>query len=79
VNEAALLAARRNKLAVDNHDFSDAFEKIILGTERRLTLSTDDRERVAYHEAGHALIGLLVPEADPVHKVSIVPVVSRSA
>jgi len=73
VKEAALLAARRGKEAVDRHDFLDALEMIVLGVERQLALRPEDRRRVAYHEAGHALIGLLLPETDPVHKVSIVP------
>jgi cell division protease FtsH len=73
VNEAALLAARRNRSAVTMEDFTDALEKVVLGAERHLTLSEKDRERVAYHESGHALLGLLVPGADPVRKVSIVP------
>ena len=73
VNEAALLAARREKDAVDRRDFQDSLEKIVLGVERQLALRPEDRRRVAYHEAGHALIGLLSPEADPVHKVSIIP------
>ena len=73
VNEAALLAARREKNAVDRRDFLDSLEKIVLGVERQLALRPEDRRRVAYHEAGHALIGLLQPEADPVHKVSIIP------
>lgn len=73
VNEAALLAARREKEAVDRRDFSDALEKIVLGVERQLALRPDDRRRVAYHEAGHALVGMLLPGSDPVHKVSIVP------
>jgi cell division protease FtsH len=73
VNEAALLAARRERTAVAREDFFDAMEKIVLGPERQLVLSEDDRRRIAYHEAGHALVGLLVPEADPVQKVTIVP------
>ncbi len=73
VNEAALLAARREKNHVDRSDFFDAMERIVLGAERQLLLSEEDRRRVAYHEAGHAVLGLLVPEADPVHKVTIVP------
>ena len=73
VNEAALLAARRDQNAVRQKDFLDALEKIILGPERPLLLSRQDRERVAYHEGGHAILGLLVPGADPVHRVSIVP------
>jgi cell division protease FtsH len=73
VNEAALLAARKDRDAVHKDDFYNAMEKIVLGTERRLVMSPEDRKRVAYHESGHALLGLLLPEADPVHKVTIVP------
>jgi len=73
VNEAALLAARRERQAVTMVDFSDALEKVLLGAARHIVLSEADRERTAYHESGHALLGLLVPEADPVRKVSIVP------
>lgn len=73
VNEAALLAARRNESAVHHKDFLDALEKIVLGPERPLLLGPDDRERIAYHESGHAVLGLVVPGADPVHRVSIVP------
>ncbi|HKB55496.1 MAG TPA: ATP-dependent zinc metalloprotease FtsH [Ramlibacter sp.] len=73
VNEAALLAARRSEDDVRHKDFLDALEKIVLGPERPLLLSADDRERIAYHESGHAILGLLVPGADPVHRVSIVP------
>jgi cell division protease FtsH len=73
VNEAALLAARRGADAVASKDFFDALEKIVLGPERPLLLSRDDKERIAYHEGGHAILGLLVPGADPVHRVSIVP------
>ncbi|AEG91589.1 ATP-dependent zinc metalloprotease FtsH [Ramlibacter tataouinensis] len=73
VNEAALLAARRNEAAVAHKDFLDALEKIVLGPERPLLLSPQDRERIAYHEGGHAILGLVVPGADPVHRVSIVP------
>jgi cell division protease FtsH len=73
VNEAALLAARRDERAVTHKDFLDALEKIVLGPERPLLLSRQDRERIAYHESGHAVLGLLVPGADPVHRVSIVP------
>jgi len=72
-NEAALLAARRNEEAVHHKDFLDALEKIVLGPERPLLLGPEDRERIAYHESGHAVLGLLVPGADPVHRVSIVP------
>ena len=73
VNEAALLAASRNHDSVTQADFGDALEKVQLGTERHLTQSADDRKRIAYHEAGHALLGLLVPGSDPVRRVSIVP------
>jgi cell division protease FtsH len=73
VNEAALLAARREQQDVRQKDFLDALEKIVLGPERPLLLSHDDRERIAYHESGHAVLGLVVPGADPVHRVTIVP------
>ena len=73
VNEAALLAARREQSQVFQKDFLDALEKIILGPERSLILSADERERIAYHESGHAILGLLVPGADPVNRVTIVP------
>jgi cell division protease FtsH len=73
VNEAALLAARRDHERVTNADISDALEKVILGAARKLMLSEADKERTAYHEAGHALLGMLQPGSDPVRKVSIVP------
>jgi ATP-dependent metalloprotease FtsH len=73
VNEAALLAARREENAVTHKDLLDALEKIVLGPERPLLLSAEDRERIAYHESGHAILGLVVAGADPVHRVSIVP------
>jgi cell division protease FtsH len=73
VNEAALLAARRERDQVHPKDFLDALEKIVLGPERPLLLSPADRERIAYHEGGHAILGLVVPGADPVHRVTIVP------
>jgi cell division protease FtsH len=73
VNEAALTAARRSHERVTAADFSDALEKIVLGTERRITLSPEERERTAYHESGHAVLGMLEPGADPVRKVSIIP------
>jgi cell division protease FtsH len=72
-NEAALLAARRDQKEVRQKDFLDALEKIVLGPERPLLLSREDRERIAYHESGHAILGLVVPGADPVHRVTIVP------
>src|SRR5690606_34668668 len=73
VNEAALLAARREQDKVHHKDFLDALEKIVLGPERPIILSEADRERVAYHEGGHAILGLVVPGADPVQRVTIVP------
>jgi len=73
VNEAALLAAGKNRSAVTEEDFAQALEKIALGTERKLTLDPVERRRVAYHESGHALLGLLQPEGDPVRRVTIVP------
>jgi cell division protease FtsH len=73
VNEAALLAARREQDSVRQKDFLDALEKIVLGPERPLLLSRQDRERIAYHEGGHAVLGLVVPGADTVHRVTIVP------
>ena len=73
VNEAALLAARRGHERVKHEDFTDALEKIILGAERKVLISADDRRRTAYHEGGHAVVGMLTPGADPVRKVSIIP------
>jgi cell division protease FtsH len=73
VNEAAILAARRDHTQVHQADFSDALERIVLGSERRILLSAAERRRTAYHEAGHALVGMLTPGADPVRKISIVP------
>ncbi len=73
VNEAALGAARRGADQVAMKDFTDAIEKVLLGSERKLMLTDLDRERIAYHESGHALLGLLVPGADPVKKVTIIP------
>jgi cell division protease FtsH len=72
-NEAALLAARRDHEKVQMADFTDALEKIMLGAPRGIMLSAEDRERTAYHESGHALVGMLTPDADPVRKVSIIP------
>ena len=73
VNEAALLAARREHERVNRQDFTDALERIVLGAERKVMLTEDDRRRTAYHEAGHAIVGMLTPGADPVRKVSIIP------
>src|SRR4030088_2180514 len=72
-NEAALGAARKGETAVSSEDFFEAIDRILLGTERHLMLTPSDRERIAYHESGHALLGLLVPGADPVRKVTIIP------
>jgi cell division protease FtsH len=72
-NEAALLAARRGHERVQMPDFTDSLEKIMLGSPRGILLSPADRERTAYHESGHALVGMLTPGADPVRKVSIIP------
>jgi cell division protease FtsH len=72
-NEAALLAARLGHEKVQHADFTEALEKIILGAPRSMVLSDEDRRRTAYHEAGHALVGMLTPGADPVRKVSIIP------
>src|SRR5437870_1252192 len=73
VNEAALLAARRGHDLVTEDDLSDALERVVLGAERKIMLSPLDRERTAYHEAGHAIVGMMSPSADPVRKVSIIP------
>jgi cell division protease FtsH len=74
VNEAALLAARRNKAQVDQQDLEDAKDKVMLGLERKSRVfSEEERRLVAYHEAGHALVALSVPGADPLHKVTIIP------
>ena len=73
VNEAALLAARRAANDVGSADFAEALQKITLGPARNVLLNPADRARTAYHEAGHALLALLIPGADPVHRVSIVP------
>jgi cell division protease FtsH len=72
-NEAALLAARRNHQQVEESDFTDALERIVLGAERQVLMSLEDRRLTAYHEGGHAIVGMLTPGADPVRKVSIIP------
>ena len=72
-NEAALLAAKRDHSKVARQDITDALERIVLGAARKVMLSEDDRRRTAYHEAGHAIMGMLTPGADPVRKVSIIP------
>ncbi len=74
VNEAALFAARRNKRTVDMHDFEDAKDKIFMGPERKsMVMREDERLNTAYHESGHAVVAGLLPKADPVHKVTIMP------
>ena len=73
VNEAALMAAGRGRDAVTMTDFQDALEKVMLGRERHIVLSPKDRQRIAYHESGHALVALLTPHSDPVRLVSILP------
>jgi cell division protease FtsH len=73
VNEAALTAARRNHKQVTEADFTDSLERIILGAERQVMMTEQDRRRTAYHEGGHAIVGMLTPGADPVRKVSIIP------
>ncbi len=73
INEAALLAARREHEKVNRQDLTDALERIVLGAERKVMISEEDRRRTAYHEAGHAIVGMLTPGADPVRKVSIIP------
>jgi len=72
-NEAALIAARRNHQQVSAADFDEAIDRILLGSARSVLLNEHDRRIVAYHEAGHALVAWLIPNADPVHKVSIIP------
>jgi len=73
VNEAALLAARRSHDTVEEADFTDALERIVLGAERQVMITAEDRRRTAYHEGGHAIVGMLTEGADPVRKVSIIP------
>jgi len=74
VNEAALYAARRNKRTVDMQDFEDAKDKIYMGPERKsMVMREDERRNTAYHESGHAVVAKLLPKADPVHKVTIMP------
>jgi len=73
-NEAALLAARENKSVVEMADFEEATDRVIAGVRRKgIILSKEVRERISYHESGHALLGRLLPKADPVHKISIIP------
>ncbi|MFQ5850341.1 MAG: ATP-dependent zinc metalloprotease FtsH [Candidatus Binatia bacterium] len=74
VNEAALLAARCNKEKVDMHDFELAKDKVMMGSERKSMIISDEEKRItAYHESGHALVAKLIPGADPIHKVTIIP------
>ncbi len=74
VNEAALFAARRNKRLVDMQDFEDAKDKIFMGPERKsMVIREEERRNTAYHESGHAVVAKLLPKADPVHKVTIMP------
>jgi cell division protease FtsH len=73
VNEAALLAARRGHDRVEEADFTDALERIVLGAERKVMMSPEDKRRTAYHEGGHAIVGMVTDGADPVRKISIIP------
>ena len=74
VNEAALFAARQNKRLVDMEDFEKAKDKIMMGAERRsMVMSEDEKRNTAYHESGHAVVAKLLPNSDPVHKVTIIP------
>src|SRR6185503_7412708 len=74
VNEAALLAARRNQKFVSMGNFESSKDKVLMGAERRSMISTDDEKKItAYHEAGHALLAALLPHTDPLHKVTIIP------
>jgi cell division protease FtsH len=73
VNEAALLAARREHDKVEEADFTDALERIVLGAERKVMMTAADKRRTAYHEGGHAIVGMLTEGADPVRKISIIP------
>jgi len=74
VNEAALLAARRDRTTVTMEDFEDAKDKVLMGTERRSMIISDEEKRItAYHEAGHTLVAKMIPGADPIHKVTIIP------
>jgi cell division protease FtsH len=74
VNEAALMAARKNRRMVTHNDFEDAKDKVMMGAERKSMVMTEDEKRMtAYHEGGHALVSLNVPSSDPLHKVTIIP------
>ncbi|MEM7289660.1 MAG: ATP-dependent zinc metalloprotease FtsH, partial [Pseudomonadota bacterium] len=74
VNEAALMAARRNRRLVTHQEFEDAKDKVMMGAERKtMAMSTEEKELTAYHEAGHAILAMNVPQTDPVHKATIIP------
>ena len=74
VNEAALIAARQNRKVITHHDFELAKDKVLMGVERKsLVISEEEKRNTAYHEAGHALVATMLPHADPVHKVTIIP------
>lgn len=73
-NESAIIAARRNKKKIDNSDLTEAFEKVAIGPERKTKVMNEkEKELTAYHEAGHAIVGHVLPDSDPVHKVTIIP------
>ena len=73
-NEAAIIAARRNAKKITNADLTEAFEKVAIGPERKTKVMNDkEKELTAYHEAGHAIVGHVLPDSDPVHKVTIIP------
>jgi cell division protease FtsH len=73
-NESAIIAARDNRKKITNHDLTEAFEKVAIGPERKTKVMTDrEKELTAYHEAGHAVVGHVLPDNDPVHKVTIIP------
>ncbi len=73
-NEAAIIAARRNSKKINNADLTEAFEKVAIGPERKTKVMTEkEKELTAYHEAGHAIVGHILPDSDPVHKVTIIP------
>lgn len=74
VNEAAIIAARRNAKKITNADLTEAFEKVAIGPERKTKVMNEDEKKLtAYHEAGHAIVGHVLPDSDPVHKVTIIP------
>ena len=74
VNEAALMAARRGKEKIELDDFEDAKDKVLMGTERKsMIISEDEKKITAYHESGHTLVARLLPDTDPIHKVTIIP------